>query len=66
MHRALERERGLRRPVVRAKLWLQDAIAGRPRLPDNRAVDAELDREVHAAPPPEATHRAVLISSDAG
>jgi hypothetical protein len=66
MRRALKRERGLRRPVVRAKLWLQDAIAGTPRLPDNRTVDAELDREVHAAPPPEATHRALLISSDAG
>ncbi|OOK68373.1 integral membrane domain protein [Mycobacterium kansasii] len=28
MRRALQRERTLRRPVVRAKLWLQCAIAG--------------------------------------
>jgi hypothetical protein len=55
MHRALRRERTWRRPVVRAKLWLQCAIAGTPRLPDERTVDAELDREVHPAPPPEGT-----------
>ncbi len=53
MERALQRERSLRRPMVRAKLWLQNTVAGMPRLPDERLVDAELDREVHAAPPPE-------------
>jgi hypothetical protein len=53
MRRALDRERKWRRPVVRAKLWLQCAIAGTPRLPDERAVDAQLDQEVHPAPPPE-------------
>lgn len=52
MRRALERERRLRRPVIAAKLWLQDAIAGRPQVPDERAVDAELDREVRAASAP--------------
>jgi hypothetical protein len=52
MSRALQRERTLRRPVVRAKLWLQYTIAGTPRRPDHRMVDAELDREVHPAPPP--------------
>jgi hypothetical protein len=55
MRRALQRERTWRRPVVRAKLWLQCAIVGTPRLPDERSVDAELDREVHPAPPPEGT-----------
>ena len=55
MRRALQRERTWRRPVVRAKLWLQCAIAGTPRRPDERTVDAELDREVHPAPPPEGT-----------
>lgn len=55
MRRALQRERTLRRPVVRAKLYLQCAIAGTPRLPDERAVDARLDDEVHPAPPPEGT-----------
>jgi hypothetical protein len=53
MSRALGRERTLRRPVVHVKLWLQYAIAGTPRRPSHRLVDAELDREVHPAPPPE-------------
>lgn len=52
MRNALKRERSLRRPVVQAKLWLQDAIAGVPKFPDDVAVDRELDREVHAAPAP--------------
>ncbi len=52
MHRALERERWLRRPVVQAKIWLQDAISGMPRFPDDAKVDEQLDREIHAAPPP--------------
>ena len=52
MHRALERERYMRRPFVQANLWLQGAIAGMPRFPDDDAVEAELDREIHAAPPP--------------
>jgi hypothetical protein len=52
MHRALERERWLRRPVVQAKLWLQDAIAGMPKFPDDAEVDEQLDREIRAAPPP--------------
>ncbi|MDV3128132.1 hypothetical protein M1247_24675 [Mycobacterium sp. 21AC1] len=55
MHRALERERWLRRPVVQAKLWLQDAITGLPRFPDDAEVDEQLDREIHAAPAPGAT-----------
>ena len=42
----------LRRPFVQAKLWLQHVIAGEPRFPAAAEVDAELDREVHAAPPP--------------
>ncbi|WP_299564320.1 hypothetical protein [uncultured Mycolicibacterium sp.] len=52
MHRALVRERRLRRPVVQAKIWVQDAIAGFPRFPDDAAVDAQLDREIRAAPAP--------------
>ncbi len=59
MRRALERERYLRRPVVRAKLWLQSSIAGTPRLPSKRAVDALLDLEVHPAPPPEGAEPAL-------
>ena len=52
MARALQRERTLRRPVVRAKLWVQYTIAGTPRRLNHRMVDAQLDREVHPAPPP--------------
>jgi len=52
MRRALQRERRLRRPVVRVKLYLQCAIAGTPRLPDERTVDATLDHEIHPAPAP--------------
>ncbi|PEG35801.1 hypothetical protein CQY20_20710 [Mycolicibacterium agri] len=52
MHRALVRERVLRRPVVQAKLWLQHVIAGEPRFPDDAEVNQQLDREIHAAPAP--------------
>jgi hypothetical protein len=59
MRRAVERERKLRRPIVRAKLWLQRAVAGTPHFPDERQVDEQLDREVHAAPPPEGSEPAL-------
>jgi hypothetical protein len=65
MRRALQRERTLRRPVVRAKLWLQYAIAGTPRLPDERTVDARLELDVHPAPPPEGTE-SVLVGGPTG
>ena len=52
MHRALERERRVRRPLVETNLWLQHVLAGEPRFPSGTEVDAELDREVHAAPAP--------------
>ncbi|WP_186243622.1 hypothetical protein [Mycobacterium simulans] len=65
MRRALQRERIWRRPVVQAKLWLQCAIAGTPRLPDERAVDAQLDLDVHPAPPPEGVP-SVLVGGGAG
>lgn len=61
MQLALQRERTLRRPVVGAKLWLQCMVAGTPRRPDQRTVDAQLDREVHAASPPESV-RNTLVS----
>ena len=55
MRRALQRERTLRRPIVRVKLYLQCVIAGTPRLPDERTIDAQLDHDVHPASPPEGT-----------
>ncbi|ORX06852.1 hypothetical protein AWC29_07890 [Mycobacterium triplex] len=60
MRRALQRERKWRRPVVQAKLWLQCAIAGTPRVPDDRLVDAQLDHDVHPAAPPEGTEPILL------
>ena len=65
MRRALQRERRLRRPVIAAKLWLQDVIAGRPQLPDERAVDAELDREVRAASAPTVRFMAASAAAQA-
>ncbi|MGV1086955.1 MAG: hypothetical protein ACOYBX_03130 [Mycobacterium sp.] len=53
MHRAMERERYLRRPFVQANLWLQHVIAGEPRFPAPAEVEAKLDSVVHAAPPPQ-------------
>lgn len=53
MERALSRERRLRRPVVEAKIYVQDLIAGKPDIEHARqAAEAQLDRTVHAAPPP--------------
>ncbi|UQX09483.1 hypothetical protein [Candidatus Mycobacterium methanotrophicum] len=64
MARALQRERTLRRPVVRAKLWVQYTIAGTPRRPDHQMVDTLLDREVRPAPPPQQPPRP--LTSGAG
>ena len=52
MHKALVRERRLRRPVIQAKLWLQHVIAGEPHFPVDSEVDQQLDLEIHPAPPP--------------
>lgn len=52
MYRSLQRERRLRRPVVRAKLWLQHVVAGEPHFPDELEVNEQLDREIHPAPAP--------------
>lgn len=65
MRRALQRERNLRRPVVQAKLWVQCAVAGTPQRPDAGSVDAELERSVHAAPPPPQIQR-TLVAGGSG
>ncbi|UYP20527.1 hypothetical protein OED52_08395 [Rhodococcus sp. Z13] len=65
MQRALERERRLRRPAVRAKIFVQDLIAGAPTLETVResvehsraATERELDRRVRPAPPPISSRR---------
>ncbi len=57
MHRALERERWLRRPVVQAKLWLQDAITGMPKIPDDAAVGRAARPGDPCGPGPDAHRR---------
>lgn len=53
MERALRRERRLRRPLIRAKIYVQDLIAGKPSIVHAReAAETELVRSVHPAPPP--------------
>lgn len=54
MLRALRRERRLRRPLIRAKIAVQDLMAGRPDLlPQLREdTEKELDRTVVPAPAP--------------
>ena len=66
MRRSMERERVLRRPFVQANLWLQHVIAGEPRFPDDNEVNAELDREVRAAPAPSAPAAAPAPAESGG
>ncbi|VFA91869.1 Uncharacterised protein [Nocardia farcinica] len=56
MARAIVRERRYRRPVIRAKIFVQDLVAGKPDVEHARtAAEAELSRTVVPAPP--APHR---------
>ncbi|MGB7235783.1 MAG: hypothetical protein WBD41_07325 [Rhodococcus sp. (in: high G+C Gram-positive bacteria)] len=53
MERALRRERTIRRPAIRVKIYIQDLVAGKPSLDHVlTATEEELDRTVHAAPAP--------------
>ncbi|WP_405165943.1 hypothetical protein OG203_13170 [Nocardia sp. NBC_01499] len=59
MYRAIVRERRYRRPVIRAKIFVQDLVAGKPDVEHVRtAAEAELTRTVVPAPP--APHRVHL------
>ncbi|MFI9510021.1 hypothetical protein [Nocardia sp. NPDC052566] len=52
MYRSIVRERRYRRPVIRAKIFVQDLIAGKPDVEHVRmAAEAELTRTVVPAPP---------------
>ncbi|TSE00140.1 hypothetical protein FOS14_10055 [Skermania sp. ID1734] len=56
MARAMARERRIRRPLIRAKIFVQDLIAGKPSVTHAReSAEAELARVVHPAPPPTAS-----------
>lgn len=53
MDRALRREKNTRRPAIRAKIYLQDLIAGSPSIDHAvTATEEELDRTVQPAPAP--------------
>ena len=68
MERALRREKRWRRPLIRAKIYLQDAIAGKPSIVHAReATEDELARVVVPAPVAAgaAATRAESISSNA-
>ncbi|QCQ90627.1 hypothetical protein [Rhodococcus sp. SGAir0479] len=53
MRRAVEREKRFRRPMIRAKIYVQDLVAGKPSVEHAlTATEAELERTVHPAPPP--------------
>ena len=53
MERALSRERNLRRPLVRGKIYIQDLVAGKPSIDHARTgAEEELARVVKAAPAP--------------
>ncbi|MBF6214329.1 hypothetical protein IU433_28275 [Nocardia puris] len=58
MYRAIVRERRYRRPVIRAKIFVQDLVAGKPNVEHVRtAAEAELTRTVIPAPPSPHHHR---------
>ncbi|OZF27058.1 hypothetical protein CH296_24310 [Rhodococcus sp. 14-2496-1d] len=68
MERALRREKRWRRPIIRAKIYLQDAIAGKPSIVHAReATEDELARTVLPAPMASGTvaGREAPISSNA-
>ncbi|MFC8526920.1 hypothetical protein [Nocardia sp. NPDC057227] len=65
MARAVVRERRYRRPVIRAKIFVQDLVAGKPDVDHVRtAAEEELARKV--VPAPAAQHRHLQPSEPAG
>lgn len=61
MYRAIVRERRYRRPVIRAKIFVQDLIAGKPDVEHVRsAAEEELARRVVPAPPAPARSHPLL------
>ncbi|MFQ6395199.1 hypothetical protein ACLMAJ_17245 [Nocardia sp. KC 131] len=65
MYRSIVRERRYRRPMIRAKIFVQDLIAGKPDVEHVRtAAEAELARTVIPAPPSPHPHRHLPWSSE--
>ncbi|MFI1913137.1 hypothetical protein [Nocardia sp. NPDC020380] len=64
MRRAIIRERRYRRPVIRAKIFVQDLVAGKPDVAHvRRAAEAELVRTVVPAPPAPPSEHPLLFGS---
>ncbi len=62
MQRAINRERRIRRPLIRAKIYVQDLIAGKPSIAHARAgAEEELERLVHPAPAPSPTAEHIAL-----
>ncbi|GAA5056916.1 hypothetical protein [Nocardia callitridis] len=68
MYRSIVRERRYRRPVIRAKIFVQDLVAGKPDPEHVRtAAEAELTRTVLPAPPaPQRAHPRWPSESESG
>ncbi|WP_228803842.1 hypothetical protein [Nocardia higoensis] len=67
MARAIVRERRYRRPVIRAKIFVQDLVAGKPDVEHVRtAAEAELSRTVVPAPPSPHRHHFSWIADRPG
>lgn len=64
MNAAVKRERRVRRPLIRAKIFLQDLMAGKPDVAHAKfGAEAELDATVHAAPAPGESAELVLAAA---
>jgi hypothetical protein len=61
MSAAVKREKRVRRPLIRAKIFLQDLMAGKPDVEHAKAgAEEELNATVHAAPAPGESGELVL------
>lgn len=61
---AVKRERRVRRPLIRAKIFMQDLMAGKPDVAHAKAgAEVELDARVHAAPAPGESAELVLAEA---
>ncbi|RJO74883.1 hypothetical protein D5S18_15815 [Nocardia panacis] len=65
MYRSIVRERRYRKPVIGAKIFVQDLVAGKPDVAHVRtAAEAELTRRVVPAPPAPHRHHGLFGAQD--
>lgn len=64
MKAAVRRERRVRRPLIQAKIFMQDLMAGKPDVEHAKVgAEEELDATVHAAPAPGESGELVLAAT---